>query len=441
MEIIKKNMVLFVVLGVSVLVSIILIFFVFRVSMTMKDYQAQLVVHRDKIKKLIEDKPAPLKANLDAINLDTNLVQNKVNEIHLIFGKPYRSAIQAFADALGVSETTLYAKWKASYDKEKKLGSVDQIFLKFMSDVVNEGKPQPKADSKAPKVDFKPKADKKVDGEKKAEEDAKKAEEDAKKAEEEAKRAEDDAQKVDNALNAFKAVLEKRTIEDLDQRNLNLLIMEGLGFSRVMSPEVCTAYISSMDAKLNSLVLKADNNMSTLIVPQNTAMFTVLKGMPTADRIPIIIKHYKLLEDIVYRLKETRVKGLNSLAPVSLEGVIRGGFMTLTYKMQIEGSMESTRNFINNLQDAYKENRVYIIRDLSLKQEKDEVKSLGLGTAAAKATGTAPVIPGDRQPRRTGGEDENYGATLIGGSNEIVTELKFDYVIYIADEVKVKKQP
>ena len=171
MELIKRNMVLFVVLGIALLVSIVLAFFVIQSWMSLKKHQADLLVQREKIKKLIEEKPAPLKGNLDAINSDIAMVQQKVNEIHLVFGKPYRSAIQAFAEALGVSENTLYSKWRIAYEREKKLGAPEQVFLKFMGDVLDDGKPKA--------AEVKPAVAKKTDP-KKA--DPKKAEEDAKKA-------------------------------------------------------------------------------------------------------------------------------------------------------------------------------------------------------------------------------------------------------------------
>ena len=121
MELIKKNIVLFVVLGIALLVSIVLCFFVFQVSVKMTKHQESLLTQKDKIKKLIEEKPSPLKGNLDAINSDADQLKLKVQEIHQVFGKPYRSAIQAFAAALQVSEYSLYSKWRLAYEKDKRV--------------------------------------------------------------------------------------------------------------------------------------------------------------------------------------------------------------------------------------------------------------------------------------------------------------------------------
>ncbi len=454
MEIIKRNIVLFVVIGISLLVSIVLVFLVVQASMTLKNHQAELVVQKDKIKKLIEEKPAPLKGNLDAISSDITMAQQKVNEIHLLFGKPYRAAIQAFAEALGVSENTLYTKWRASYEKEKKIGSVEQIFLKFMGDVLNDGKPKAevkvakKVEGEAKKPDTGTKKEDKADADaKKAEADAQKADADAKKAEAEAQKVEEDSTKVEAAVAAFKSTFEAHTLEELDQENLILLIIEGLGLSRTMSPEVCTAYVSNMDAKLNSFVKSSDNNTAPMVIPDKTSMFTVIKGMPQPERIPLILKHYKMIEDLVYRMKGTSIRGIVSLTAQSLDGVESRGFLTLTYKIQIVGSMNSIRDFINNLQDAYKENRVYIVKDLVLKKLVDEMKNL-TATATTGANATTPVaatatLPAGRPGIPTASEkaekakkDEAYGAPVIGSSSDVVADLKIDYVIYIADEIK-----
>ncbi|MFA6294032.1 MAG: hypothetical protein WC637_19745, partial [Victivallales bacterium] len=305
MELIKKNIVLFVVLGVALLVSIVLIFFVFQVSIKMTKHQESLLIQKDKIKKLIEEKPSPLKGNLEAINTDYGLLQLKVQEIHQVFGKPYRSAIQAFAAALQVNEYTLYSKWRAAYEKEKRAETPEQIFLKFIGEF--------------------------------------------------------DGQKVDSAINAFKSTIEKSTVEGVNQSNINQLIMEGLGLPRTMSAEVCKTYMSNMDLKLNNLLKSKDVGLGLPInVPEKSLIFNIYgDNMPLPEHIGLILKHYSLLEDLAYRMKVAGIKGVNSLAKVTLEGSENRGFLTFSYKMQVVGTMESIRALINSCQDAYKDNRVY----------------------------------------------------------------------------------
>lgn len=378
MELIKKNIVLFVVLGVALLVSIALGFFVFQVSVKMKKHQEALLVQKDRIKKLIEEKPSPLKGNLDAINLDIVQVQQKVQETHQIFGRPYRTAIQAFATALQVSEYSLYSKWRAIYEKEKRTGTSEQIFLKFISEY--------------------------------------------------------DEQKIDSAINAFKSTIEKSTVEDLNQSNINQLIMEGLGLPRSMSAEACKTYMSNMDLKMNNLLKSKDVGLGLQInVPDKTSIFNIYgDNMPLPEHISFILKHYTILEDLIYRMKATGIKSINSLAKVTLEGTENRGFLRFSYKMQIVSSMDSIRDLINNLHDAYKDNRVYILRDISLKKAVDETKGLKDPSSIVEKR----AAPGEKGKKDKG--DDSYGVAVIGNSTDVIADIKIDYVIYVADEIRRK---
>ena len=379
MELIKKNIVLFVVLGVALLVSIVLGFFVFQVSVKMKKHQENLLIQKDKIKKLIEERPSPLKGNLDAINLDIEQLQLKVQEVHQIFGRPYRSAIQAFAAALQVSEYSLYSKWRLAYEKEKRAETAEQIFLKFIGEY--------------------------------------------------------DEQKIDSAINAFKSTIEKRTVEDLNQANINQLIMAGLGLPRTMSAEACKTYMSNMDLRLNNLLKSQDVGLGRPVsVPEKTAIFNIYgDNMPLPEHIGLILKHYSLLEDLTYRLKASGIKGINSLAKVTLEGTENRGFLTFSYKMRVLGSMDSIRDLINNFQDAYKDNRVYIVRDIALKKEVDETKSIVIGFKETSTVVESRTAHGEKSKKEKG--DDSYGVAVIGSSADVFADIKVDYVIYVADEI------
>ena len=379
MELIKKNIVLFAVLGVALLLSIVLGFFVFQVSIKMKEHQENLLAQKNKIKQLIEERPSPLKGNLEAINSDTEQLKLKVQEIHQVFGRPYRSAIQAFATALQVSEYSLYSKWREAYEKEKKNETAEQIFLKFIGEY----------------------------GE----------------------------QKVESAINAFKSTIETRTVEDLKkEENVNQLIMEGLGLPRTMSAEACKTYMSKMDLRLNNLLKSPDVELGRVVnVPEKTSIFDIYgDNMPLPEQIGLILKHYSLLEDLAYRMKAAGIRSINSLAKVTLEGTEARGFLTLSYKMQVVGSMDSIRALINSFLDAYKDNRVYIVRDIALKKEVDETKSIA-GPKETDATVVEKRSTGEKSGKEKG--EDPYGVAVIGSSKDVLADIKIDYVIYVADEI------
>jgi hypothetical protein len=378
MELIKKNIVLFVVLGVALLFSVVLVFFVFNVSVRMAKHQENLLEQKNKIKKLIEEKPSPLKGNLDAINLDVGQLQMKVLESHQVFGKPYRFAIQAFAAALQESEYTLYSKWRAAYEKEKRTGTPEQFFSKFIGEY--------------------------------------------------------DEQKIDSAINAFKSAIEKNTVEDLYQANINQLIMEGVGLPRSMSAEACKTYMSNMELKLNKLLISKEVGLGLpIIVPEKSMIFNIYgDNMPLPEHIGLILRHYSLLEDIAYRMKAAGIKAINSLAKITLEGTENKGFLRFSYKMQVVSSMDSIRALINSFQDAYKDNRVYIVRDFSLKKAVDETKSI----VATVPLVEKRLLPGEKSKKDKG--DDAYGVALIGSSTDVIADIKIEYVIYVADEIRRK---
>ncbi len=342
---------------------------------------------KELIKTLVEEKPAPLQANLNAINLDVEQVQKKVLEIHQVFGKPYRSAIGAFADSLQVNADDLYPKWKLTYEKEKNAETSDeQVFKKFIGEY--------------------------------------------------------DDLKVDTAISAFKTNIEKRTVEDFSQENINQLIqvlMEGLGLPRTMSPEACKAYMSRMNIGLNNLLKSQDVGVGLpMIVPEKTEIFNVYGDrLPTPEHVGFILRHYNLIEDIAYRLKETGIKGISFLEKISLEGTEGEGYLTLSYKMEIVSPMASIRDLINSFQNAYKDNRIYIIRDITfLKKAVDEIPTLTITIPDPQAPQTVKSPESEKGKKKK--KDDSYGVPVIGDSTDVRAEIKIDYVIYIKDEIRRK---
>jgi hypothetical protein len=154
--------------------------------------------------------------------------------------------------------------------------------------------------------------------------------------------------------------------------------------------------------------------------------------MPLPEHIGLILRHYSLLEDIAYRMKAAGIKAINSLAKITLEGTENKGFLRFSYKMQVVSSMDSIRALINSFQDAYKDNRVYIVRDFSLKKAVDETKSI----VATVPLVEKRLLPGEKSKKDKG--DDTYGVALIGSSTDVIADIKIEYVIYVADEIRRK---
>jgi hypothetical protein len=97
--------------------------------------------------------------------------------------------------------------------------------------------------------------------------------------------------------------------------------------------------------------------------------------------------------------------------------------------------MDSIRGLINNFQEAYKDNRIYIVRDIALKKEVDETKSVSGLKDIAPVVEKKPA-QGEKGKKEKG--EESYGVAVIGSSTDVVADIRIDYVIYVADEIRRK---
>ncbi len=396
-ELMKKNIPLLVTLVVSVVASAVLLFFVLNHANTIKEYQKKLTENINKLKELAETAPPkPVRENLMRIDGDVKKAREYVDRSHLIFGKPYRKALQAFAEKLGEDEGKITSRWKTVFGAENRKGQIDeQIFQTFMSKYT--------------------------------------------------------AEEADAAKNAFKDELLKRSVEPVSSTYINGMIMESMGVPRNMTSEECVTYVKTMINALDDLLSDPKIGKGVSISCSDTAFLNVYENrLPLPVHIPFIIKHYKMIEDVLFRLKEAGVTGLKSLSKANtLEGTTDKGHLFFTYKMSIAGSLDSVRAFINSLKDSYDNNRVYVIKNLGLKLVTDEIEKLESppsGTGGGEAVkDDNPFRPAPKKENETlkeenpeFGESFEENPVIIGkdDSREVVVDMTFDYVIYIDDELR-----
>ena len=101
--------------------------------------------------------------------------------------------------------------------------------------------------------------------------------------------------------------------------------------------------------------------------------------------------------------------------------------------------MDNLRAFVNSLQNAYKDNIVYRIRDISLSRETPEnIEDLTSVESKDPAVSLASKFQfPDFEPQDT---DVNllaasYGKPMVGRSKDVSMELSFDILLYVADEL------
>lgn len=400
MEFIKKNVVMVIVLSVALLIGIGLSYMTLMKHKDMTKSMHEVEKIKEEIKNLIKQKPAPLAENLKRIKEDTAIFDKKLKSVRSLFGQPYKEPFAVFAKTIGMTEDELLENFRNFWKKEAKKGSNEfQLLIKFKNTL--------------------------------------------------------DQEKLATAMNEFTKAIQSGTVEMVDQSNIDVFLLTALGFPRTMSDVNCKTYIFTMQRGL-TLKLTGDKERTsetgdTINIVKFPFGFSEYDTkMPLYEDIPFIMKHWIMLEDIVNRLVSADIRQIDSVNKLNgLNGDEDKGFVKLRYSITISGDMDSIRKFVNSLQEAYKENKIYIIKDISLDKIADEAKKL----TEARPTATVRENPSreHRDPKdktAKAEEDEEklpfnqrktYGAPILGVSKICKAVIEFDYVIYTGDELKLKK--
>jgi hypothetical protein len=396
MNLIKKNMVLVIVLCSTIVISLGLLYIVSRKYGVMKKSLAELQTLRDEINELNKKPIAPLQENIDRIHADYLFIRESSKDLQQVFGKPYHQALLAFATALEFdSVAAMKEKWLADYRRESARNvKAPQAFLKFLGEF--------------------------------------------------------DREKVDRAVAEFKRVADEHSVELLNESSLNDVIMEALGHPRKMSPEACKTYIKQMQTDLVQLLQPSEKERMqegehVVILGKDIEKFTFGdfdNRMPLRSDVSYIVKNWKMIEDLAYRLKKTQIANWNSITRgETLKGREEDVYLYLPYQIEIESSQASVQAFLNSLQDASLDQRIYIVRDIELSKSDDEVGELTsrIENATAAATTTRrPSVAGGFTEAETpmDNSEQVFGRPLIGRKQNVKAKISFDYVIFIGDEIK-----
>jgi len=397
MDFVKKNVVLVIVLAITFIICAVLLFLVFQKHGELQKSMKQVVDIREEIHTLIKQSPAPLKENLDMINDDTRIMKEKADEINRVFGQPYRSALLAFAAAAGMTEDEFISKFKDFWGREARKGSNRyQLLFKF-------------------KKEF-------------------------------------ELAKWAKCMDAFIKAAQNETVEPLDDTNVDDLFMASLGLPRVMSNMSCKTYmISKMQPNLVKMLEESPSIICTDVSKFSFEEFD--NKMPLEEHIPYILRHWTVIDDLVKRIKASGITSFDNLTKLNgLSGELDKEFLKLRYSITVTGSQDSVRSLVNSMMSAYKTNRVYIIKSMTLEKVLDEAKEI---TDSREGRSSKPSFlpPGILQPAGTAApgtegaatDEENlplekrkdYGIILFGDNKNIKVVIEFEYVIYIANEYRI----
>ena len=397
MNFIKKNQILFSVLAVAFAMSAFFIYKVINETNDMNKAAVQVEKLKQKITELNKQSPIPSRPNYEKITADAAVIVDKTKQLQQIFGKPYIEATKKFAKALGVPYEEFLESWKSNYNEEKGTPRA-LIFTKFF--------------------------------------------------------AKFDKAKQEKALDVFFNTVMESSVEPLNQANIDGCIMEALGLPRKMEPVVCKQYMLDMQDNLIAYMAKVKHKgdapfvLGTGVKGNKVEKFTFDKfgdnAIPRPDEVPYIFKHLKLIEDLLFRLKASGVTSLDDITKVSLKGEKKSDYLVFDYTIKITGPIDSIRKFTDSLLEAYKDNRVYVIKSMVLTANEDTsclIKEASEKSKRKSRTsrnyrsnrGRSVALMEEEQAANV--KASQLGVPIIGNNNAVTAEIKFEYIIYVGDEL------
>lgn len=536
---VKDNLTLFIIMGSTVLVALILLTFAFLGHARMYSYYSEAEQLRSQIEQLIKQKPAPVQGNEAPIREEIKFYKDEVAQLLPHFGQIKEGALNAFIYTLLLKPVDLKAgrptlvdgEWKQA--KPKNLEEAKQKFLETFRAAWN-------ADE-----------DRKMRGGRQRfyrnfvrgrTQDHNWA---ANMNLTELQREE----RWELAQEAFRNEYQKLTVEKVDDNNEDDILMSVFGVPRnfdgksddcmrffmvpmlarvqeiCAAPPISKAEQAKTDAKAKPAAAektkkdakaekakKADvpEDMDVPDVPDedaeeteeeektekenapnklellNDALFFGFKNfydkreaaMPP-DQIADVVKNWEVIGNLVLRIATEGLSSLNSFHIRNLAGEKHGRYVIYHYTFSVTGEIAKIRALVKNLNDAAKENRMFIIRSIFLYADHDGAQeifmerqqeiqqkrqALEAGKEAApeaapenvegrrrRGRSAAAAVPGPQQeapaaatvktPEQLKAEEQKkpydkragYGRTLFGGSQNCEAVFDVEYV-YLAEQ-------
>lgn len=330
-RIIKNNLVLIVVLGGCLVITIGLLVWTAMEYIQMSNYIAQTGQLRSDIATLIKKTPAPVEGNIPLIKTDTTLYAGAADKLRRRFGHPFLPALEQFISILRLTdgERISLAKFREDFMTEWSKG--DRTAQKY-------------SDYKSFQRRFR---------------------------------------NWPEAMQAFRSAAEKVTTEPITDNSIDEVFLGALGIPRQFDarPENLQRFMAEYRRRLLEITRdkvffetpEAANFSFTIAGTTGTAAGQTAY---LAENYPMIAQHWEILGDIVKRATDS---GINSFVSFRKRAIVPekvGGFDVFHYSIEITGTMASIRKFVSLLDQAFLDNRVYVVRSIFLYQDDDGARKL-----------------------------------------------------------------
>ena len=449
MKLSARNIPLVIVLVLTVLISAVLIYFVVIEHGKVSETNSKIEEYKRILENANKKKPAPVTENFKNMTIDAENLDIKAYQIQRTFGKYYRKALISFANTIGISGNKLTQAFRQYYQgladdaKADIVGSTDKALIdNFLA-----GKDKAKLDaaiaaygdyineSKLLKnfMDFyNSLPDEKkglIVGGKRDQEILK----------EFFAKEKVDKKLLEQAMEKFREDVQALTVEPVTKTNVHEFLLAAMGLPRT----ALVTYYKGILKNLQNLILRQKLIPAAETIKDVEALTYSDEFQPNQKQIPLVIRQMLMREDLFSRAKKakiTKVVSIKELTPQLVEQRVNDDYARYTFEAVFEGSMDSLRDFVNSLQNAYKDNVVYRIRDISLSRAVPEnMEDLTAVESKDQAVSLASKFQfPDFEPQNTEVNllAASYGKPMVGRSKDISMKLSFDILLYVADELK-----
>lgn len=328
---VKNNLVLFIVLGLSVVVAMALLVWTAIRYAQMTRYINETDKLRQQIGELIGKTPAPVDDNKPLISADIDLYSKSAAQLQKRFGHPLDPAVDAFIKTL-----------KLTPREAKAEGAPKKITLAWFKEQFHEGWDRIDANNSAQQGVF-------------------------------YKQFQRRFANWTEALQEFRKVAENVTTEPITEHSIDDIFLTAIGIPRMMQsrPENLTKFISDFRYKLLDMLA------GKVAVGPNASLFSFEENTTyQPEEYPLVVRNWDIIGDLAQRISKSGVRELTAFRKRTLAGEESGGYQLHHFSFEVIGSIGNIRKLIADIDNAYSSNRVYLVRSVSLYALEDPAEAL-----------------------------------------------------------------
>lgn len=329
---IKNNLLLIIIISLALVISLGLMAYAIMVHIEMLNYNKQIENVRNDIAKLNKETPKPVAENINRLKTDSKIYSQKAEQLRHHFGYIFQDAVNAFMvkldakneDGSKMTFKQLADKFRAEYDKidAKNVAEQGVYYRKFQRDYPNWG----------------------------------------------------------DALKAFSDTAKNITTEPLTERGVDELLLAAMGIPRYMDHRLdnLDRFMSAYRVKLVEMA----NNNKVYLNPASSYFSFNSAGTGganasqgySAEEIPVVATQWDIIGDIFKRLIASNIKSVETITKRNISGEAAGDYKVFHYTFDVVGTLPDIRNFVNELNKAYSDNRIYVVRSVFLSAISDDAK-------------------------------------------------------------------